>query len=36
MGWLIVSLVVIAIILSPMLWTIYKHITYEKLNNENS
>lgn len=26
-------LVGLAIILSPMLWAIYKHITYEKLNN---
>lgn len=33
MWWLIGLLLAIAIILSPMLWTIYKHITYEKLNN---
>lgn len=30
--WWLVGLA-IAIILSPMLWAIYKHITYEKLNN---
>lgn len=30
---LIGLLLAIAIILSPMLWAIYKHITYEKLNN---
>lgn len=30
--WWLVGLL-LAIILSPMLWAIYKHITYEKLNN---
>lgn len=33
MWWLIGLLLAIVIILSPMLWAIYKHITYEKLNN---
>lgn len=33
MWWLIGLLLAIAIIFSPMLWAIYKHITYEKLNN---
>lgn len=33
MWWLIGLLLAITIILSPMLWAIYKHITYEKLNN---
>ena len=30
--WWLVGLL-LAIILSPMLWAIYKYITYEKLNN---
>ena len=33
MWWLVGLLLAIAIILSSMLWAIYKHITYEKLNN---
>lgn len=33
MWWLVGLLLAIAIILSPMLWAIIKHIIYEKLNN---